>query len=181
MQHSQARRFFSLLLSCTCYSRSCLGNSAVALLFITLFELHCRFTFFLASVTNVFMKTCEIRAFHVLMARLNIVCPLANSPYLKTQEHCFLCGTWAMESAYVCVVRPNKGSMQVVIYIYIYMIIYLSSSIDQAHSSSIRMINGHENNWKPYAHLYMNNCLMENAWRNRLLQKDQGIHGGWLR
>ena len=55
--------FFPLLLSCTCYSRSCLGNSAVALLFITLFELHCRFTFFLASVTDVLVKICENNCF----------------------------------------------------------------------------------------------------------------------
>ena len=48
--------------SCDCCSRSCLGllgqlhGSLTALIFVNLLELHCRFTTFLASITNV---TCE--------------------------------------------------------------------------------------------------------------------------
>ena len=45
------------------YSGSCLGNSAVALLFKTLFELHCLLAFFLASVTNLLMKIYENNCF----------------------------------------------------------------------------------------------------------------------
>ena len=89
--------FFSLLLSCTCYSRSCLGNSAVALLFITVFELHCRFTFFLASVTN---NNC-FSSFNAEAKRSsggrsaldncpkNTQLPVGQL-YVKAQEHCFL-------------------------------------------------------------------------------------------
>ena len=104
--------FFCLLLSCTCYSRSCLGNSAVALLFKTVFELHCRFTFFLASVTNVLVKICENNCFSSFNAEAKRSsggrsaldnCPKnAQLPvgqlHVKAQAHCFLCGMWAMES-----------------------------------------------------------------------------------
>ena len=97
MQHSQAWCFFSHLLSCTCYSRSCLGNSAVALLFITVFELRCRFTFFLASVTN----NNGFSSFNAEAKRSsggrsaldncpkNTQLPVGQL-YVKAQEHCFL-------------------------------------------------------------------------------------------
>ena len=65
--------FFPLALSCTCRFPSCLGNSAEALLVINLCELHCRFIFFLASITNVLVEICETTAFQVVMARLRIV------------------------------------------------------------------------------------------------------------
>ena len=44
-------------------SGSYLGNSAVALLFKTLFELHCLLAFFLASVTNLLVKIYENNCF----------------------------------------------------------------------------------------------------------------------
>ena len=130
MQHSEARCYFVPLLSCTCYSRSCLGNSAVALLFITLFELHGGFTFFLASVTNVLVKIGENNWFASFNAEAQRSSgsrsALDNCPkntqlpggqlYVKRKRSvsCVGCGPWC-PSTYVCVVRPNKGSMQIVI------------------------------------------------------------------
>ena len=44
--------------------------SAVALLFISVFELHCRFTFFLASVINVLVKIYENSYFLIFNAEV---------------------------------------------------------------------------------------------------------------
>ena len=111
VQHSQARCFSSLLLSCTCYSRP-----AVALLFIALFELHCSFTFFLASVTNMLVKIYENNCLSSFNSQDECSSgsrsALDNCPkntqlpvgqlFAKTQERCFLFGMLAMESVHVC-------------------------------------------------------------------------------
>ena len=107
---------FFLLLSCTCYSGSCLCNSAVAILVTILFELRCRFTFFSATDTNVLVKICENNCFSSFNAEAKPISggrfALVNCPKntqlpvghidLKTQEHCFLYGMWAMESVHIC-------------------------------------------------------------------------------
>ena len=50
-----------------------LGNSTVALLVINLSELHCRFNFFLGSITDVTCEDIFVHSNFNLAARLNIV------------------------------------------------------------------------------------------------------------
>ena len=100
----------SFLFFCSRHSRSCWGNSAVASRF-RIISLSCvaAWQMWLWG----YVKTSAVRVFKAEI-HWNMQLHIGQLTALENARALFLCGMWAMESAYVCIVWPNNDFMQVV-------------------------------------------------------------------